>query len=67
MAFLASLSSVAALKEQFAFIAALLDVAPFLEPVFQFWLVEIFKDMELNRSLYTVGLKLGVRFKSSQE
>jgi hypothetical protein len=39
----------------------------FLEPVFQFWLVEVFKDMELNRSLYTVGLKFGIRFKNSAE
>jgi len=35
MSFFASLSSVGALKEQFAFIAQLLAAAPFLEPVFQ--------------------------------
>jgi hypothetical protein len=35
MAFLASLSSVGALKDTVPFIAELLEAAPFLEPVFQ--------------------------------
>ncbi|MEN0002781.1 MAG: outer membrane beta-barrel protein [Bacteroidota bacterium] len=34
----------------------------FIEPVFQFWLQEVFKERELNRSLYTFGLKVGLRF-----
>lgn len=42
-------------------------VGLFFEPVFQFWLKEVFKDMELNRSLYTVGLKVGVRFRGGRE
>lgn len=34
----------------------------FFQPTFQFWIKGILKDNELNRNLYSFGLKTGVRF-----
>ncbi|MCB9265420.1 MAG: outer membrane beta-barrel protein [Lewinellaceae bacterium] len=35
----------------------------FLQPTFQFWLQGLLIDTDINRNLYSVGLRLGVKFR----